>query len=175
VPRDPPGPCLIQVTGSIEQLHLQCRCRNDCGAACRPGRLEHSGNYRPQAPVRPARSHAGSARARRPTALAHGDWRLGPWTESWSDQLDLLIRARAPHPLDPQPGEERIGGPCWRLPRLGSDSGTLFRWISLMGFARAAESLGRGIRNPLAALRQLKSLPRIQPAILCFRFPSLLR
>ncbi|NQV11108.1 MAG: AAA family ATPase [Cyanobacteria bacterium] len=86
-------------------------------------------------------------------------------TESWSDQLDLLIRARAPilwiRSLEEERIETLLGAAAARLGQR-----TLFRWDFVDGLAGLPNRTAEAVRNPLAALDSLKSLPQDQPAIL---------
>ncbi len=86
-------------------------------------------------------------------------------SEAWADQLDLLIRARAPILWIRSPEEERIETLLRQAARrLGQR--TLLRWDFVQGLQGLPNRPGEAARNPMAALEAIESLPAEQPAIL---------
>jgi len=94
-------------------------------------------------------------------------------TESWSDQLDLLIPCPCSDPLIRSLEEERIERPCWGLAaaRLGTAAPCFSLGISLMG-SPGCRIVAEAIRIPLAALDSLKACPgSALPFLLLLDFP----
>ncbi|MCP9839896.1 AAA family ATPase [Synechococcus sp. J7-Johnson] len=86
-------------------------------------------------------------------------------SEEWADQLDLLIRARAPILWIRSPEEERIAALLQRAAqRLGQR--TLLRWDFVEGLQGLPNREGEATRNPMGALEAIDSLPPDQAAIL---------
>ena len=86
-------------------------------------------------------------------------------SEEWADQLDLLIRARAPILWIRSPEEERIATLLQRAAqRLGQR--TLLRWDFVEGLQGLPNREGEATRNPMGALEAIESLPPDQAAIL---------
>ncbi|MCX5932185.1 MAG: hypothetical protein NTW83_10275 [Cyanobacteria bacterium] len=86
-------------------------------------------------------------------------------SEEWADQLDLLIRARAPILWIRSPEEERIATMLQRAAqRLGQR--TLLRWDFVEGLQGLPNREGEAKRNPMGALEAIESLPPNQAAIL---------
>jgi ATP-dependent 26S proteasome regulatory subunit len=86
-------------------------------------------------------------------------------SEEWADQLDLLIRARAPIIWIRSPEEERIAALLQRAAqRLGHR--TLLRWDFVEGLQGLPNRQGEATRNPMGALEAIESLPPDQAAIL---------
>lgn len=86
-------------------------------------------------------------------------------SEEWADQLDLLIRARAPILWIRSPEEERIAALLQRAAqRLGQR--TLLRWDFVEGLQGLPNREGEATRNPMGALEAIESLPPDQAAIL---------
>jgi ATP-dependent 26S proteasome regulatory subunit len=86
-------------------------------------------------------------------------------SEEWADQLDLLIRARAPIIWIRSPEEERIAALLQRAAqRLGQR--TLLRWDFVEGLQGLPNRQGEATRNPMGALEAIESLPPDQAAIL---------
>jgi hypothetical protein len=93
-------------------------------------------------------------------------------TDSWSDQLDLLIRARTPILWIRSLEEERVDGLLEQAAqRLGGR--TLLRWDFIDGLSGAPNRSGEATRNPMAALACLDPLPPEQGALLVLRAESL--
>ena len=89
-------------------------------------------------------------------------------TQAWSDQLDLLIRARTPILWIRSFEEERIEALLQQAAqRLGGR--TLLRWDFIEGLAGAPNRTGEAARNPMAALAALDTLPAESGAILLLR------
>jgi hypothetical protein len=89
-------------------------------------------------------------------------------TESWADQLDLLIRARTPILWIRSLEEERVDSLLEQAAqRLGSR--TLLRWDFIDGLSGAPNRSGEAARNPMAALACLDPLPPEQGALLVLR------
>ncbi len=86
-------------------------------------------------------------------------------SEVWSEQLDLLIRARAPILWIRSPEEERIEA-LLRQAALRLGGRPLLRWDFVDGLQGLPNRSGEAARNPMAALESLASLPPDQPAIL---------
>ena len=86
----------------------------------------------------------------------------------WSDQLDLLIRARTPilwiRSLEEERVENLLAEAAQRL-----DNRTLLRWDFIDGLSGAPNRQGEAARNPMAALAGLDQLPAEQGAILLLR------
>ncbi|NDC34586.1 MAG: AAA family ATPase [Synechococcaceae bacterium WB9_2_112] len=88
--------------------------------------------------------------------------------QAWSDQLDLLIRARTPILWIRSFEEERIEALLQQAAqRLGGR--TLLRWDFIEGLAGAPNRIGEAARNPMAALAALDALPAESGAILLLR------
>ncbi|MCT0218055.1 AAA family ATPase [Synechococcus sp. CS-1329] len=86
-------------------------------------------------------------------------------SEEWADQLDLLIRARAPILWIRSPEEERIATLLRRAAqRLGQR--TLLRWDFVEGLQGLPNREGEAKRNPMGALEAIESLPPDQAVIL---------
>jgi AAA+ superfamily predicted ATPase len=86
----------------------------------------------------------------------------------WSDQLDLLIRARTPILWIRSLEEERVDTLLAEAARrLGNR--TLLRWDFIDGLRGAPNREGEAARNPMAALACLDALPADQGAILLLR------
>ena len=89
-------------------------------------------------------------------------------TDSWADQLDLLIRARTPILWIRSLEEERVDGLLEQAAqRLGGR--TLLRWDFIDGLSGAPNRSGEATRNPMAALACLDPLPLEQGALLVLR------
>ena len=89
-------------------------------------------------------------------------------TDSWADQLDLLIRARTPILWIRSLEEERVDGLLEQAAqRLGGR--TLLRWDFIDGLSGAPNRSGEATRNPMAALACLDPLPPDQGALLVLR------
>ena len=89
-------------------------------------------------------------------------------TDSWADQLDLLIRARTPILWIRSLEEERVDGLLEQAAqRLGGR--TLLRWDFIDGLSGAPNRSGEATRNPMAALACLDALPPEQGALLVLR------
>jgi AAA+ superfamily predicted ATPase len=89
-------------------------------------------------------------------------------TDSWGDQLDLLIRARTPILWIRSLEEERIEALLEQAAqRLGGR--TLLRWDFIDGLGGAPNRCGEAARNPMAALACLDPLPPEQAALLVLR------
>ena len=89
-------------------------------------------------------------------------------TDSWADQLDLLIRARTPILWIRSLEEERVDGLLEQAAqRLGGR--TLLRWDFIDGLSGAPNRSGEATRNPRAALACLDTLPPEQGALLVLR------
>ena len=89
-------------------------------------------------------------------------------TDSWADQLDLLIRARTPILWIRSLEEERVDGLLEQAAqRLGGR--TLLRWDFIDGLSGAPNRSGEATRNPMAALACLDMLPPEQGALLVLR------
>ncbi len=89
-------------------------------------------------------------------------------TDSWGDQLDLLIRARTPILWIRSLEEERVEALLEQAAqRLGGR--TLLRWDFIEGLAGAPNRSGEAARNPMAALACLDPLPPEQAAMLVLR------
>ena len=89
-------------------------------------------------------------------------------TDSWADQLDLLIRARTPILWIRSLEEERVDGLLEQAAqRLGGR--TLLRWDVIDGLSGAPNRSGEATRNPMAALACLDTLPPEQGALLVLR------
>ena len=89
-------------------------------------------------------------------------------TDSWADQLDLLIRARTPILWIRSLEEERVDGLLEQAAqRLGGR--TLLRWDFIDGLSGAPNRSGEASRNPMAALACLDPLPPEQGALLVLR------
>ena len=89
-------------------------------------------------------------------------------TDSWADQLDLLIRARTPILWIRSLEEERVDGLLEQAAqRLGGR--TLLRWDFIDGLSGAPNRIGEATRNPMAALACLDTLPPEQGALLVLR------
>ncbi len=89
-------------------------------------------------------------------------------TDSWGDQLDLLIRARTPILWIRSLEEERIEALLEQAAqRLGGR--TLLRWDFIDGLGGAPNRSGEAARNPMAALACLDPLPPEQAALLVLR------
>ena len=89
-------------------------------------------------------------------------------TDSWADQLDLLIRARTPILWIRSLEEERVDGLLEQAAqRLGGR--TLLRWDFIDGLSGAPNRGGEAARNPMAALACLDPLPPEQGALLVLR------
>jgi len=89
-------------------------------------------------------------------------------TDSWADQLDLLIRARTPILWIRSLEEERVDGLLEQAAqRLGGR--TLLRWDFVDGLSGAPNRSGEATRNPMAALACLDTLPPEQGALLVLR------
>ena len=89
-------------------------------------------------------------------------------TDSWADQLDLLIRARTPILWIRSLEEERVDGLLEQAAqRLGGR--TLLRWDFIDGLSGAPNRSGEATRNPMAALACLDPLPPEQGALLVLR------
>ena len=89
-------------------------------------------------------------------------------TQAWSDQLDLLIRARTPILWIRSFEEERIEALLQQAAqRLGGR--TLLRWDFIEGLAGAPNRTGEAARNPMAALAAFDTLPADSGAILLLR------
>ena len=89
-------------------------------------------------------------------------------TDSWADQLDLLIRARTPILWIRSLEEERVDGLLEQAAqRLGGR--TLLRWDFIDGLRGAPNRSGEATRNPMAALACLDTLPPEQGALLVLR------
>jgi len=89
-------------------------------------------------------------------------------TDSWADQLDLLIRARTPILWIRSLEEERVDGLLEQAAqRLGGR--TLLRWDFIDGLSGAPNRSGEATRNPMAALACLDTLPPEQGALLVLR------
>lgn len=89
-------------------------------------------------------------------------------TDSWADQLDLLIRARTPILWIRSLEEERVDGLLEQASqRLGGR--TLLRWDFIDGLSGAPNRSGEATRNPMAALACLDTLPPEQGALLVLR------
>ena len=89
-------------------------------------------------------------------------------TDSWADQLDLLIRARTPILWIRSLEEERVDGLLEQAAqRLGGR--TLLRWDFIDGLSGAPNRSGEATRNPMAALACLDTLPLEQGALLVLR------
>ena len=89
-------------------------------------------------------------------------------TDSWADQLDLLIRARTPILWIRSLEEERVDGLLEQAAqRLGGR--TLLRWDFIDGLSGAPNRGGEAARNPMAALACLDPLPPEQGAVLVLR------
>ena len=89
-------------------------------------------------------------------------------TDSWADQLDLLIRARTPILWIRSLEEERVET---LLEQAGQRLGgrTLLRWDFIDGLSGAPNRSGEAARNPMAALACLDPLPPEQGALLVLR------
>ncbi len=86
-------------------------------------------------------------------------------SEAWTDQLDLLIRARAPILWIRSPEEERIEALLREASqRLGQR--LLLRWDFVEGLQGLPNRVGEAVRNPMAALEAIETLPPSQSAIL---------
>ncbi|MEX1323820.1 MAG: AAA family ATPase [Synechococcaceae cyanobacterium] len=86
----------------------------------------------------------------------------------WTDQLDLLIRARTPILWIRSLEEERVETLLTQAAqRLGNR--TLLRWDFIDGLSGAPNREGEAARNPMAALACLDPLPADQGAILVLR------
>jgi hypothetical protein len=89
-------------------------------------------------------------------------------TDSWADQLDLLIRARTPilwiRSLEEQRVEALLEQAAQRL-----GGRTLLRWDFIDGLSGAPNRSGEAARNPMAALACLDPLPSEQGALLVLR------
>ncbi|MFQ6537579.1 MULTISPECIES: AAA family ATPase [Aphanothece] len=89
-------------------------------------------------------------------------------TDSWADQLDLMIRARTPiiwiRSLEEQRVESLLEAAARRL-----GDRLLLRWDFVEGLAGLPNREGEAARNPMAALACLDSLPADQGAILLLR------
>ncbi len=89
-------------------------------------------------------------------------------TDSWADQLDLLIRARTPILWIRSLEEERVETLLEQAAqRLGGR--TLLRWDFIDGLSGAPNRSGEAARNPMAALACLDSLPPEQGVLLVLR------
>jgi AAA+ superfamily predicted ATPase len=89
-------------------------------------------------------------------------------TDSWGDQLDLLIRARTPILWIRSLEEERIEALLEQAAqRLGGRK--LLRWDFIDGLGGAPNRSGEAARNPMAALACLDPLPPEQAALLVLR------
>ncbi|MCP9804927.1 AAA family ATPase [Cyanobium sp. T1B-Tous] len=89
-------------------------------------------------------------------------------TDSWADQLDLLIRARTPILWIRSLEEERVETLLEQAAqRLGGR--TLLRWDFIDGLSGAPNRSGEAARNPMAALACLDPLPPEQGALLVLR------
>ena len=89
-------------------------------------------------------------------------------TDSWADQLDLLIRARTPILWIRSLEEERVDGLLEQAAqRLGGR--TLLRWDFIDGLSGAPNRSGEATRNPMAALACLDTLAPEQGALLVLR------
>ena len=89
-------------------------------------------------------------------------------TDSWGDQLDLLIRARTPILWIRSLEEERVEALLEQAAqRLGGR--TLLRWDLIEGLGGAPNRSGEAARNPMAALACLDPLPPEQAAMLVLR------
>ena len=89
-------------------------------------------------------------------------------TDSWADQLDLLIRARTPILWIRSLEEARVDGLLEQAAqRLGGR--TLLRWDFIDGLSGAPNRIGEATRNPMAALACLDTLPPEQGALLVLR------
>ncbi|MDA1247549.1 MAG: AAA family ATPase [Cyanobacteria bacterium] len=89
-------------------------------------------------------------------------------TDSWADQLDLLIRARTPILWIRSLEEARVDGLLEQAAqRLGGR--TLLRWDFIDGLSGAPNRSGEATRNPMAALACLDTLPPEQGALLVLR------
>ena len=89
-------------------------------------------------------------------------------TDSWGDQLDLLIRARTPILWIRSLEEERVEALLEQAAqRLGGR--TLLRWDFIEGLGGAPNRSGEAARNPMAALACLDPLPPEQAAMLVLR------
>ena len=89
-------------------------------------------------------------------------------TDSWADQLDLLIRARTPILWIRSLEEERVDRLLEQAAqRLGGR--TLLRWDFIDGLSGAPNRSGEATRNPMAALACLDTLPPEQGALLVLR------
>jgi AAA+ superfamily predicted ATPase len=89
-------------------------------------------------------------------------------TDSWADQLDLLIRARTPILWIRSLEEERVETLLEQAAqRLGGR--TLLRWDFIDGLSGAPNRSGEAARNPMAALACLDPLPVEQGALLVLR------
>ncbi len=89
-------------------------------------------------------------------------------TDSWGDQLDLLIRARTPILWIRSLEEERVEALLEQAAqRLGGR--TLLRWDFIEGLSGAPNRSGEAARNPMAALACLDPLPPEQAAMLVLR------
>jgi len=88
--------------------------------------------------------------------------------QSWSDQLDLLIRSRTPiiwiRSFEEQRVEALLKQAAARL-----DGRTLLRWDFIDGLVGAPNREGEAARNPMAALALLEALPSGSSAILLLR------
>jgi ATP-dependent 26S proteasome regulatory subunit len=89
-------------------------------------------------------------------------------SQAWSDQLDLLIRARTPILWIRSFEEERIETLLQQAARR-LDGRALLRWDFIEGLAGAPNRSGEAARNPLAALAALDALPSGTGAILLLR------
>ncbi|MBD2422690.1 AAA family ATPase [Cyanobium sp. FACHB-13342] len=89
-------------------------------------------------------------------------------TDSWADQLDLLIRARTPILWIRSLEEERVETLLEQAAqRLGAR--TLLRWDFIDGLSGAPNRSGEAARNPMAALACLDPLPPEQGVLLVLR------
>ena len=89
-------------------------------------------------------------------------------TDSWGDQLDLLIRARTPILWIRSLEEERVEALLEQAAqRLGGR--TLLRWDFIEGLGGALNRSVEAARNPMAALACLDPLPPEQAAMLVLR------
>ncbi|MBM5800793.1 MAG: AAA family ATPase, partial [Cyanobacteria bacterium K_DeepCast_35m_m2_023] len=88
--------------------------------------------------------------------------------QAWSDQLDLLIRARTPilwiRSFEEQRVESLLEQAARRL-----DGRSLLRWDFIEGLSGAPNRAAEAARNPLAALAALDGLPGETGAILLLR------
>ncbi|MBM5796726.1 MAG: AAA family ATPase [Cyanobacteria bacterium M_surface_7_m2_040] len=88
--------------------------------------------------------------------------------QDWSDQLDLLIRARTPILWIRSFEEERIEALLQQAAQR-LDGRTLLRWDFIEGLSGAPNRDGEAARNPMAALATFDALPQGSGAILLLR------